>query len=103
MLERIKADIELIRFDGVTEISVFTGGLSNLKLANIEWTKEKNELSEIFCFDYIETISLSEIVNQIGKDEIITIIINGPLQGEIWQYGNYGEEWYKLGEVCGYA
>lgn len=103
MLEDIKTDIKLIRFDGNTEVTVYTGGLSNLKIADIKWKKEINEISKIFCFDYIETITLKEIVNQLGKKEIITLIINGPFESEIWQYGNYGDVWVSLGSIQGYA
>lgn len=102
-MKEINPDTELIHFDGNTEVTVFTGGLSDLKIADIKWKKEVNEISKIFCFDYIETITLKEIVNQLGKKDLITIIINGPLESEIWQYGNYGAIWVSLGSIQGYA
>lgn len=103
MLEKITEDYKLLQFDTVTEVTVYTGGLSNLEKADLIWNKEYGEYARIFCMEYTETITLSEIVEQLGKDKLITVIINGPQSSEIWQYGNYGDEWYKLGEVCGYA
>lgn len=52
--------------------------------------------------DY-EVLKLSEIVEQIGKNQIITVFIEEPMRETILQYGNYGDEWYEIGNTCGYA
>ena len=52
--------------------------------------------------------TLGKICQNLGisiKDsEIITVICERGLDGEIWQYGNYGDnKWYYHGDTRGYA
>lgn len=37
------------------------------------------------------------------KGESVTVIAESPLDGAVYQYGNHGEYWEQIGEVCGYA
>lgn len=41
---------------------------------------------------------------ELKKNRVITIILERPLDGEIWQYNNYSDGlWHYHGEVRGYA
>lgn len=98
-MKKIIEDMELCKFDGVNSTSVYVGGFAFLKPAPLKWRKEKwgYEIGEV------EILKLSEIVEQIGKNQIITVFTEEPMRGTILQYGNYGDEWYEIGTTCGYA
>lgn len=97
---KITEDLELCRFDGVNETVVYTGGLCLLVPANIQW--RNTGFCEITETE-LEYLNLSEIVKQLPHIPLITVVVNGPLRGEIYQYGNYGPEWWCIGETMGYA
>lgn len=97
-MREIIEDLELCKFDGVNTTKVYVGGLAYLHPALLRWRKEEND----YMGDY-EVLKLSEIVEQIGKNQIITVFIEEPMRGTILQYGNYGDEWYEIGNTCGYA
>ena len=98
-MKKITEDIGLCKFDGVDVVTVYTGGINNLSIADLKWRKVYEEyLGEV------EFLRLSEIVEQLkSKSILITIFINEPLKGTILQYGNYGNEWWEIGTTCGYA
>ena len=50
-------------------------------------------------------ISLNDCLNLIEFDGkgIVTVIREGALHGEIYQYGNYGNFWVQHGTTNGYA
>lgn len=97
-MREIIEDLELCKFDGVNTTNVYVGGLAYLHPALLRWRKEEND----YMGDY-EVLKLSEIVEQLGKKQIITVFIEEPMRGTILQYGNYGDEWYEIGNTCGYA
>lgn len=33
----------------------------------------------------------------------VTVIVEAPLHGEVYRYGNHGKYWEQIGTVCGYA
>lgn len=39
----------------------------------------------------------------ITEGNTVTVIFDDDIQGEIYQYGNYGDYWVKYGETNGYA
>ncbi len=97
---------EICRFNGVVESSVYVGGLSGLMLAtgDLEWRYDK-EASKMCLVPY-QTLTLSEISDQLcGKHKrpLIWVIVDEPLQGKIYEYGNHGDMWEQVGELCGYA
>lgn len=96
-------DWRVTRFDSIEHTSVYLGGLNNLKdvTGALKW---HSEWVEALCMD-IETLTLQEISEQLSKSNImITVIQNGSMVCNIFQYGNYSDgKWYKLGEVMGYA
>ena len=95
-------EYEICKFDGVNVSGVYIGSFDNLEQANLNWHKEF-----MSCLGMeVETLTLQEIQEQIYTEEykyIITVFVNSPLQGEIIQCGNYGDDWYKIGSLCGYA
>lgn len=97
-MREIIEDLELCKFDGVNTTNVYVGGLSYLHPALLRWRKEENDYMGDF-----EVLKLSEIVEQLGENQIITVFIEEPMRGTILQYGNYGDKWYEIGTTCGYA
>ena len=45
---------------------------------------------------------LDVLAEQFPKKQI-TVIIDDPLNGEIWKYGNAGRKWLRIGITGGYA
>lgn len=44
------------------------------------------------------------VLMQYDNVELITVIVEDPLNGTIYLWGNYGDNcWYETGETCGYA
>lgn len=104
MNDRIIPDnTKIYRFDGVDATTVYTGSFDSLEKAELIWHIDK----EMACITetYGEWLTLDEIAHQLkGKTHMITIFVDQPLHGEIWQYGNYNDgTWYRIGETIGYA
>lgn len=96
------------KFDGVCASAVYTGGLTFLKPANdkLKWREDKD--AEEMCYKPFYVLTLSEIADQMtnaygGECPMLTVFTESPLQGKILQYGNYGDEWWQIGETGGYA
>lgn len=105
-MEKVECSNEILicEFDGVTECAVYVGGMSNLKKVNdkMRWRYDARISRE--CFDPAKVLTLDEIAAQLSEESrIITVITNGPLHGVIYQYGNYGNEWWLIGKTWGYA
>lgn len=97
-MKKITEDLELCKFDGVTQTTVYTGGVCGLVKVDLEWRKEHCEyLGDMEC------LKLHEIVKQLPHELLITVIIQSMFDGKILQYGNYGDEWWEIGSTCGYA
>lgn len=100
-MKKIEEDIELLETDGVHFVTVYLGSFDRLVKAKLKWRKADEETCEALGAD-AKVIKLSEIVEQLDG-LMCTLFMEGPIHGEIWQYGNYGDEWYKIGETYGYA
>lgn len=72
--------------------AVYVGGLTDLAPAELHWRENDGE----------EVLTLKEIAGQL-EATIITVFIQEPMGGVILQWGNYGDEWWQIGETCGYA
>ena len=98
---------EICEFDSVDAATVYIGSFSDLRKANLKWREDK-EAGEMCGVPY-HVLTLTEIRDQIcgsGRDchhEMITIFLEEPLRGSILQYGNYGDQWWEIGETMGYA
>lgn len=103
MHEKIPGDTEIMKFNGVGAAAVYTGWLTALEKAEVKWnvTDESRETAEI-CGGRPEFITLDELAAQF-PDQLITVIIDDPLSGEIWNYGNSGKNWVRIGTTGGYA
>lgn len=98
-LKKIEEDLVIHKSDSVTFAHVYTGFMFNLKPAELKWRLcDHEELGIVLC-----ELKLSEIAEQLKDESIITIFIEGPFKTEVLQYGNYGDSWYHLGEIAGYA
>ena len=104
MLEKVDGDMLLYRDDSVYSTTVYLGGLTELVNVTdkIEWGILPN--GGEYGLD-AEVIHLDHISKQLSKlSTLITVIHEGPRDGEIYQYGNYHDgSWYRIGELAGYA
>ena len=103
MHEKIPGDTKIWKFDGVSAATVYTGWLRCLEKVRIRWnnTEESREIANA-CDGCPEYITLDELAAQF-PDQLITVVIDDPLSGEIWNYGNSGKNWVRIGITGGYA
>lgn len=70
-----------------------------------KWNVDKNA-TEI-TGEIIWSLTLGEIAEQLAKMEymgIVTIFVNRPTSGAVYQLGNYSPyEWFELGTLRGFA
>lgn len=101
--EEIPGDTEIWRFDGVRSATVYLGWISDLTPADVKWRQDDDsyETAEL-CDCEADYITLDELAKQFPKKQI-TVIIDDPVNGEIWNYGNAGRKWLRIGITGGYA
>lgn len=99
------ADWEVCEFDGVSYTGVYIGSFDNLAHVNSMLKWRVDEERSKMCYDPCKVLTLAEIAEQIQDIAyIITVFVNEPMSGEIYQWGNYsGGDWYCIGELDGYA
>ena len=64
-----------------------------------------------YCYksylDDDKSITLKDIEDRAKKEfkhvVLITVLAESPLSGAVYQYGNYGGYWTKIGDLIGYA
>ena len=90
----------ICEFDGVSAGTVYLGGISFLERWNdkLDWRVDDG----CSWFKPCKELTLKEIAEQMNSP-MITVFVESPLHGEIYQYGNYGDEWWQIGETGGYA
>ena len=101
MGERVPGDTTITIMDTVGSAAVYIGSMACLQPVKVK-TRVVGECGDTA----IEELTLKEIADQVLKEHgfhIITVITDGPLDGEIYEYGNYGDYWIKKGEHMGYA
>ena len=103
LFEEIPGSKRIYQFDGINSSAVYEGGLTHLEQLDVEWNTddESYETAEI-CDGDPEYISLDEIVEQFPDADQLTVIIDSPLHGEIYNYGNRGKKWLRVGFTGGY-
>ena len=101
--EEIPGDTVIWKFNGIGAAAVYLGWLTDLTPAAVKWRQddESHETAEI-CDGEPDFITLNELAEQFPKKQI-TVIIDDPLDGEIWNYGNAGKKWLRIGTTGGYA
>jgi len=82
--------------DGVGGVGVYIGLMTNLTKVNVTWTPLGDQPG-------FSKITLDEIADQVGRQGVIHVIEDNPLNGNIYTYGNHGDFWEKTGELIGYA
>ena len=93
---------EVSRFDGVRAAAIYKGPLTELNLITDE-LKWRTDIDKSRAVGFsVNVLTLKEIVEQTGN-LFITIIEEGPLSGCVLQYGNYGDSWWQIGDLDGYA
>ena len=103
LYEEIPGSTEIWRYDGIGAAVVYRGWLKELEPANVKWKTTEQSIKVANATDgEPEFITLDEITEQY-PDEQLTVIIDQPLNGEIWNYGNAGKKWLRIGITGGYA
>ena len=96
------SEFEICEFDGMNASGVYLGGLAELEKAKPKWRIDKEATER--CGIRLRVLTLKEIAEQLCEEyPVITVIVNRPLGGEIYQWGNYGDEWWQIGTLDGYA
>lgn len=98
-------------FDGVTSAGVYAGGLTWLRPVDLKWrTESMNGLDltdepeeEGADRDIVQALTLAEIARQLRDEPLITVFVDDPFEAVVYQYGNYGPSWVRLGVLAGYA
>lgn len=96
----------ICEWDSVNSCGVYLGGLDRLVRVNnaLDWRVDQE--TKEFCECDGKVLTLKEIADQLSDEygaNIITVIIISPLSGSVLQYGNYGDEWWEVGTLNGYA
>lgn len=85
---------EVGTWDGI--ITIFTGYGKNAKIKRFILTADGTENDRF--------ITLEDCRKMIGETEsTITVIFDDWLQGEVYNYGNYGDIWWQVGITQGFA
>ena len=82
--------------DPVGKAAVYTGWVTDLKKADV-----KPHMETIDGYP-CAWLTLDEIAEQLDHQQI-TVIVDGPLEGAIYHFGNHGDFWEQIGKTVGYA
>ena len=96
--------VTLYKFDGVTETVAYLGDVTNLIKIPLKWKHDK-KTDEMLGKNLGGHLTLKEIREQtvcVGEP-LITVFVHDPMETTVYQYGNYGNEWWHLGSFAGYA
>ena len=101
-MEKVDSDKVIYWKNGVSESTVYVGGLNDLVniTQELPWRKrEPNEPLEI---------TLAEIYEYVKKNIpdriLITVFVNEPLKAPVYQCSNFTRgQWWKIGVLSGYA
>lgn len=94
--------------DGTGYTGIYEGTFDNLTPFNKElltWHKDE-EFSKVTGVDmsYLTLAEISKQLEEMLYKGMLIIFVNNPLQGTIYQMGNYGNyEWSIAGTLRGYA
>lgn len=99
------------RWDGVAAAGIYAGGLSCLRPVELKWRTESlygldltDEPEEEGAEqDIVQALTLAEIARQLTDEPLITVFVDDPFEAVVYQYGNYGPSWVRLGVLAGYA
>lgn len=98
--------IELYKFDGVNETSVYIGSFNNLR--DVTCLLPWHDSPHFATGESTKSVTLGEIAEWIEteapKARMATVFVVGPMRTRIYQMGNYGRGiWHDMGTICGYA
>lgn len=97
-------ETDIPRNDGIMSTGIYLGTFNNLLEFDpglLPWNHlEENEID---CGDHMTLGEISEFFNKNGNPyHMITVFLNGPQHGMIYQYGNYDDSWVIAGRLNGY-
>lgn len=96
--------IEICLFDGVESSAVYLGGMDWLTHVTNDITWRTEDHTPYDTSSPCKVLTLGEIAEQLRlRAIIITVIVIGPMSGVVYQYGNYGDSWWEVGTLDGYA
>lgn len=83
--------------------SVYIGSLSYLRLVEIPEELAHDDDGEMFG-KWVTLDEIQKIVKERnGYDGVLTVFVERPLSGEVYEYGARGEYWDKIGDLIGFA
>ena len=99
------------RWDGVAAAGIYAGGLSCLRPVELKWRTESMYGADLTGEpeeegadrDIVQALTLAEIARQLKDEPLITVFVDDPFEAVVYQYGNYGPSWVRLGVLAGYA
>lgn len=101
-------------FDGVTAAAVYAGGLTCLRPVELKWRTESlygldlpdepaDPGEEGRAPETVQALTLAEIAMHLKDEPLITVFVDDPFEAVVYQYGNCGPSWVRLGVLAGYA
>lgn len=99
-MKKIPSETEIYPLNMTESSGVYVGSL-----AYMEWVNNKLEWRQLGDDEYrTKVLTLKEIAEQLQDAWLITVVVERPSSGEIYQYGNYADdEWWQIGTLDGYA
>ena len=102
------------RWDGVAAAGIYAGGLTCLRPVELKWRTEslygvdlpgepEDPGEEGREPETVQALTLAEIARQLKDEPLITVFVDDPFEAVVYQYGNYGPSWVRLGVLAGYA
>lgn len=93
-MNRVADNKVICESDPTMNTSVYIGGLFYLERANdkLKWRDD----------DGRKILTLEEIAEQLNA-RLITVFVESALEGVIYQFGDYGDSWWQIGQTCRYA
>ena len=98
--------VNICVFDGVRASGVYVGFPDSMRLITTELTWRTDKEAQEMTLAAFKELTLKEISDQVMeryKSATIVVIVNDPLHGEIYEYGNHGDYWEQIGVLSGYA
>lgn len=102
----VSEDIEVHELTATASAAVYIGGLTRLTKVNelLQWRFDEELAAALhWGLQDAKVLRLSEIAEQLPSGQVISVIVESPLHGEIYQYGNYHDgKWYQIGSTHRY-
>lgn len=103
--QRELENVIISRDDCMTSVGIYLGSFSELsRIDNGMLPWNHSEPTELDSGDYLTLGEIEDFFRENGNPyRLITVFVNGPQKGKVYQYGNYGDIWYEAGTLKGYC